>query len=124
MPSAGFDNPFLNWLEGGREGRRAAYGAATKPFATSVERQDRIDRLFEQAENQFLAQLGLQTLPSAANPAGGAPDLLFQDFVRTPQFSGAQGGGFDLSSRIARQAGVSADREAVYNPRTRFLYGF
>lgn len=124
MPS-GFDNPFLDWLEGGREGRRATYGALTKPFATSVERQERIDRLFEQAEQAFATELGLQTLPPESGGQGGAPSALFQEFFQRPETlgTGGQQGGFNLTSRIARQAGLGADRRATYNPRTRFLYG-
>tara|TARA_X000001388_G_scaffold58993_1_gene44405 strand:- start:507 stop:863 length:357 start_codon:yes stop_codon:yes gene_type:complete len=116
------DNPFLDYLEDSQSGRRSLFfGGYQNIFGdlpTSQRKKQALENVFQDVQNEFLAELGSQAL------SGEQPSLRFTEFLgQTPDpTTGNRRSAIPFTDRIYRQMGNPYTRNLV--PRTRFLTGY
>jgi len=116
------ENPFLDYLEDSQSGKRALfYGGYQNQFGslpTSQRKSQALETVFQDVQNEFLAELGAQAL------SGNQPSLRFNEFLgNTPEAStGQKRSTIPITDRIYRQMGNPYTSNLT--PRTRFLFNY
>lgn len=111
----GGDNPFLDYLEESEGGKRSlffgAYQNVLGELPTSQRKKAALENVFQDVQNEFLAELGTQAL------SGNQPSLTFNEYLSRVSTSDRP-----IGDRIYRQMG--SPYTAQFTPRTRFLMNY
>ena len=118
----GGDNPFLDYLEESEGGKRSLFfGGYQDLFGdlpTSQRKKVALENVFQDVQNEFLAELGSQALK------GEMPSLSFTEFLgqRPESTTGTRRATIPYTDRIYRQMGSPYTSQLT--PRTRFLMNY
>ena len=111
----GQDNPFLDYLEGTTGGKKALFFGGVQDqlggLPTSQRKRAALENVFQDVQNEFLAELGTQAL------TGNQPSLTFNEYLSRVSTSDRP-----IGDRIYRQMG--SPYTAQFTPRTRFLMNY
>tara|TARA_R100001530_G_C4296605_1_gene149394 strand:- start:149 stop:511 length:363 start_codon:yes stop_codon:yes gene_type:complete len=111
----GQDNPFLDYLEGTTGGKRSLFFGGVQDqlggLPTSQRKRAALENVFQDVQNEFLAELGSQAL------SGEMPTLSFNQYLDRVSTSDRP-----IGDRIYRQMG--SPRTSQFAPRTRFLMNY
>ncbi len=98
---------FFDIFEDEREGRRIGFlGAASQTGPQTKKRKSVFDRIFQEVDDLFRAELGSQIL------RGDAPTLKFADVLSQ----------FPISKRIQAVTGANTFQDDDFAPRTRSIF--
>ena len=115
-------NPFLDYLEESTGGKRALFfGSAQQALGglpTTERKRAALENVFQNVQNEFLAELGSQAL------SGQAPSLSFTQFLgeKPTSQTGERRATLPYTERIMAQMG--RPMTSYLTPRTRYLMNF
>jgi len=118
----GENNPFLDYLEQSEGGKRSLFfGGYQNVFGdlpTSQRKKAALENVFQDVQNEFLAELGSQAL------SGQQPSLTFTEFLgqRPESTTGTRRSAIPYTDRIYRQMGNPYTSNLT--PRTGFLMNY